>query len=203
MITITRAQARRLGLVFRRAPLGIAPRGPLPPLVLTAGGRRLRANFQHGGIAVEFAETGSDPAGEAISLPLEALTACAGRGDAPVAVEAAAADRTAVRWEEYGVPQVREYPVTPADALPPFPGPPAEWADNPDGLLDGLRRGDRHGRRPVDPLRPGLLAPPRLDRRADRHRRPPAPEPRRAPVPLGRRRSDPPLPGLRRPRPAA
>ena len=135
MITITRAQARRLGLVFRRAPLGIAPKGPLPPLVLTAGGRRLRANFQHGGIAVEFAETGSDPAGEAISVPLEALTACAGRGDAPVAVEAAAADRTAVRWEHYGVPQVREYPVTPADALPPFPGPPAEWADHLDGLL--------------------------------------------------------------------
>jgi len=136
VITITRALARRLGLVFRRAPLGIAHRGPLPPIVLTAGGRGLRAQFHHGGLAVAFCEPDPDPAGESIPLPLEALTACAGRGDATVAVEAVAADRTAVRWQEYGVPQVREYAVTPAAALPPFPGPPVGWADGLDGLLD-------------------------------------------------------------------
>jgi len=136
VITITRAQARRLGLVFRRAPLGVAHRGSLPPIVLTAGGRGLRAQFHHGGLAVAFCELALDPAGESIPLPLEALTACAGRGDAPVAVEAVAADRTAVRWQEYGVPQAREYAVTPAAALPPFPGPPPAWADGLDGLLD-------------------------------------------------------------------
>ena len=56
MITLTRRQARCLRGVFRRSVLGIAHRGPVPPLVLRAGGAQLRAQYRYAGLAVEHAD---------------------------------------------------------------------------------------------------------------------------------------------------
>src|SRR5207302_10047849 len=69
---------------------------------------------------------------------LDAPAAVEGRDETPVAVEAVAADRTAVRWVDRGIPQAREYAVPDRDALAPFPDPPASWSQCPADLLDAL-----------------------------------------------------------------
>jgi hypothetical protein len=138
MVTLTRRQARGLRGVLRRARLGIAHRGPLPPLLIRSDGPKLRARYRYAGLAVEYA-TGGDPGpGEAVALPLDALAEFEGRDETPVTLEAAAPDRTIARWADRGVPQRREYTVTPADALAPFPEPSATWAEAPPALLDAL-----------------------------------------------------------------
>src|SRR5205823_2058857 len=56
-----------------------------------------------------------------------------------VTLEAAAPDRTIVRWEDRGIPQSREY-VVPGldDTLNPMPELPTSWTENAAGLLDAL-----------------------------------------------------------------
>src|SRR5450631_2045788 len=138
MITITRRQARRLRGIFRRSVMGIGHRGPVPPLVLRAGGAQLRAQHRYAALAVEHVEPGTSRPHEAVALPLEALADIEGRDDSPVVLEAVATDRALVRWQDHGVPLVREYTVTPLDALAPFPEAPPSWAELPGDLLDAL-----------------------------------------------------------------
>jgi hypothetical protein len=53
MITLTRRQARSLRGVFRRSTLGIAHRGPIPPIVFTAEDGQLRARHRYNALAIE------------------------------------------------------------------------------------------------------------------------------------------------------
>jgi len=139
MVTITRRQARRLRAVFRRHPLGIAHKGPVPPLVFRAEpGAGLRVRHHQAALAVECRLPGDARPGEAVALPLDALADLEGKDDAPVVLEAAAPGRTVARWEDRGIPQSREYPVPDPAGLPPFPGPPASLEACPGGLLDAL-----------------------------------------------------------------
>ena len=138
MITLTRRQARCLRGVFRRSLLGIAHRGPIPPLVLHAEEGQLRAQHRYGVLAVEHAESSAWPSGGSVALPLEALADLEGRDDSHVALKALAGDRTVVRWSDRGILQSREYPVAAIEGLPPFPGPPRSWSPSPTGLLEAL-----------------------------------------------------------------
>ena len=61
MITLTRRQARTLRGVFRRSILGIAHRGPIPPLVLTAADGQLRARHRYAHLVVEHAVASAWP----------------------------------------------------------------------------------------------------------------------------------------------
>src|SRR4051812_16220525 len=108
MITVTRRQARRLRGVFRRSVLGIAHRGPVPPITLTIEGGQLCARHRYGALAVEHAEAVAAPSSGAIALPLDALADLEGKDDAVVSLEAAD-DRTVARWTERGIPRSREY----------------------------------------------------------------------------------------------
>jgi hypothetical protein len=135
MITLSRRQARRLRGVFRRSVLGISHKGGIPPLILRTGGSQLRAHYRYAGLAVEHVEPDGPYPSEAIALPLDALAEVEGRDGTPVVLEAVAPDRTAVRWEDRGIPQTREYAVP---VLAPFPEPPADWQDSPPGLLTAL-----------------------------------------------------------------
>lgn len=139
MITITRSQVRRLRVAFRRSALGIAHRGHVAELVLRAGGGQVCAQHRYCDLAVEFA--GPGPAGpeEAVALPLDALADFEGAADTPVTLEAAAPDRTVVRWEDRGIPQSVEYHlVTPVDRLEPMPAMPTSWSSGPPELLASL-----------------------------------------------------------------
>jgi hypothetical protein len=137
MITLTRRQARVLRGVFRRSMLGIAHRGPIPPLVLAVEGGQLCARHRYANLAVEHAVASAWPSSGSVALPPEALADLEGRDEATVALEALAPDRTVARWADRGIPQAREYPVTPIGTAS-FPGPPASWSEAPAGLLDAL-----------------------------------------------------------------
>ena len=73
-----------------------------------------------------------------LCLPLDALTDLEGSEDAPIVLEASGANQVAARWEDRGIPQVREFPVTEFARLPPFPGLPDSWEPCPAGTLDML-----------------------------------------------------------------
>jgi hypothetical protein len=138
MITLSRRQARRLRGVLRRSVLGITHKGPIPPLILRAGDSQLRAQYRYAGLAVEHVEPDAPCPVEAIALPLDALAELEGRDGSPVVLEAVAPDRTAVRWHDHGVPQVREFAVPALETLAPFPEPPTSWQESPPGLLTAL-----------------------------------------------------------------
>ena len=171
MITLTRRQARRLRGVFRRSVLGIAHRGPIPPLVLRAEGSQLRAQYRYAGLAVEHVEPARPGPAEAIALPLDALADLEGRDDSPVVLEAVAPDRTVVRWADRGIPQAREYAVPALETLAPFPEPPPVVVRGPARPARRPGRGGRHRRRRRHPLRPEL--PPAPGRGDDHESSPP------------------------------
>src|SRR5438309_1470113 len=129
MITITRRQARCLRGVFRRSALGIAHRGPVPPLILSVEGGQLCARHRYGALAVEHASPCTRPSVGSVALPLDALVDLEGRDDATVALEAASPDRTVARWTDRGIPRSRDYPVPAIEPLGLFPGPPESWAE--------------------------------------------------------------------------
>jgi hypothetical protein len=138
VITLTRNQVRRLRGVFRRSVLGINQRGPIPPLVFHAEGGQLRAHHRYRDLTVELVEPGSYRPTTRLAIPLDDLADCEGSKDTPVVLEAAAPDRTVVRWEDRAIPQSREYDVTPVERVGPVPELPASWATNPAGLLTAL-----------------------------------------------------------------
>src|SRR5262249_4132050 len=137
-ITIIRSKASLLRSVFRRAILGIRHRGMMPPLVLHAEGTHLRARFRYDSLAVEYVEPGHYHPLDSIPVPLDALAELDGRDDSPVFFEAAEPDRTIVRWHDHGIPQVRDYLVTPIGTTDPFPESPAAWTALSADLLTAL-----------------------------------------------------------------
>ncbi len=145
MITLTRNQVRRLRSVFRRSILGINQRGPIPPLVLHAEGGQLRAQHRYRDLTVEHAEPGSYRPVMSLAIPLDDLADFEGSKDSPVVLEAAAPDRTVVRWEDRAIPQCREYDVTPVDRVDQVPELPATWASNPAELLTALAEATETG----------------------------------------------------------
>ena len=139
MITITRRQARRLRVAFRRHPLGIAHKGNVPPLVLRADpGAGLRVRHHLPGFALECLLAGAYRPEESIAIPLDALADFEGRDDSPVVLEAADSGRTVARWDDRGIPQSKEYPAVDLGALPPFPEAPPAFESTAIGLLDAL-----------------------------------------------------------------
>src|SRR5258707_2350689 len=115
MISISRRHAHQLRGLFRRSTLGLAHKGPAPPVVLNVERQQLRAHDRYGAHAVAYVTDGSYHPLEAIALPLDALADVEGNDDSPVIVEAVAADRTVARWTDRGVPQTREYVVPALD----------------------------------------------------------------------------------------
>ena len=145
MITLTRSQVRRLRSVFRRSTLGIHHKGTIPPLVLRTDGGQLRAQYRYRDLAVELVEPGSDRPAAVVPIPLDALADFEGAADSPVVLEAVAPDRTAVRWQDRGIPQSREYDVVPADRTGEMPERPTSWASGPPELLAALAEATETG----------------------------------------------------------
>ena len=139
MITFSRRQARRLRTVFRRHALGITHKGAVPPLVLVADPAvGLRVRHHQPSLAVETVLRCPQGVQPPLCLPLDALTDLEGSEDAPIVLQAPGANQVTARWEDRGIPQVREYAVTEFSRLPPFPGLPDSWEPCPAGTLDML-----------------------------------------------------------------
>ena len=75
---------------------------------------------------------------DSIPVPLDVLGEIEGRDDSPVVFEAAEPDRTVIRWQDHGIPQVRDCPVTPFGNIAPFPETPTAWTQAPADLLAAL-----------------------------------------------------------------
>ena len=138
MITITRSKAKTLRSILRRVTLGIRHKSSVPQLVLSAEGTYLRAQYLYDSLAVEYAEPGHYQPIDSIPVPLDGLGEIEGRDDSPVVFEAAEPDKTVISWQDHGIPQVRECPVTPFGNLAPFPETPTAWTQASADLITAL-----------------------------------------------------------------
>jgi hypothetical protein len=137
MITITHRYARSLRGILRRAALGLARKGPAPPLVFQTDGAQLRARYEHDGLAIAHAVTDRQDA-EVIALPLDALAELEGRDDSTITLEVIGSNRTIAHWADRGVPQSRAYEVSTSGTIVALPTPPDSWSPAPEGLLGAL-----------------------------------------------------------------
>jgi len=137
MITLTRRHARILRGIFRRSTLGITHRGPIPPLVFTAAEGQLCARHRYAHLAIEHTSPSAWPSSGSVALPIEALADLEGRDEATVALESLGVTRTVARWSDRGIPQSREYTLTPVGPAG-FPDPPRSWTEAGPELLDAL-----------------------------------------------------------------
>ena len=80
MITLLRRQAHA-SAVLRRSVLGIAHRGPVAPIVFTAGDGQLCARHRYTHLAIEHATRVAWPSSGTAALPLDALAEVEGRDD--------------------------------------------------------------------------------------------------------------------------
>ena len=138
MITLARRQAQTLRAVFRRSALGIAHRGPIPPLVLAAQAGQLCVRHRYAHLLLEYTVASAGPSDGSVALPLEALADLEGRDEAAVVLEALTPDRTVARWSDRGIPRSREYTVAPIEGLAAFPEPTGNWTEASPGLLQAL-----------------------------------------------------------------
>lgn len=120
MITITRALARRLRVVFARA-MGRSRSG-LAPVLFRSDPSGLTLAVQGHDAAIEYhfeGAAGSTPSA-VFALPLDALKQCEGTSDTLVTFEPEAESVT-VRWADAGVPQIESFPRNEPFDLPPRP----------------------------------------------------------------------------------
>ena len=137
MITLTRALARQLRAVLRKSiPLG-SGRGSRPPLSLHADGSGLRVRAQHAEVAVEFHQSGVRTA-DVITIPSESLDEFEGPKEDAVILENVGASKVQARWNDGGVPQVREYAVPDTKKTPVFPEEPTKLFSIESGILKAL-----------------------------------------------------------------
>lgn len=141
MIALSRPLACALRAVGRKSIPAGSPRGVRPPVILDAGRHGLRVRIPLPDVALEYRQAGSLNA-DSITLPGEALDDFAGRTGV-VELENVNPGTVRARWDDGGVPQVRQYPVPAAEQQPPFPEAPARLVPSerhlPRALDDGAR----------------------------------------------------------------
>jgi hypothetical protein len=89
-------------------------------------------------VTVAYHQVGSYPAAK-IALPLDALTNFEGRDAALVTLESNAEGKvTTARWQDAGIPLVKEYEAPDLEKLPACPPLPEQWIANDPALLEAL-----------------------------------------------------------------
>ena len=142
MIEITRRLARQLRAVLRKAVPPGAGRVPRPPLVLHADPDGLRVRAQVPDVAVEYHQPGPRPP-NTLALPSEALADFEGARDSDVTLEKVGEEAVQARWEDAGLPQVRDYRAVDPATLPPLPEPTGELTPVGPGFLSALHEAAR------------------------------------------------------------
>ena len=137
MIQITRALARQIRTVLRKAaPLG-SGRNYRPSLSLHAGPNGMQIRGHHEEVAVELHLPGPC-ASDTIVLSHAALEDIQSRQDSLVTITAKNAECVQARWEWSGVAQCRDYDTVGIDKLPPFPVEPKRFAALGKSVLQSL-----------------------------------------------------------------
>jgi hypothetical protein len=127
MIQITRALARQIRTVLRKAaPLG-SERSYRPSLSLHAGPNGMQIRGHHEEVAVELHLPGPCSS-DTIVLSHATLEDIQSRQDSLVTITAKNAECVQTRWEDRGVAQGRDYDTVGIDRLPPFPVEPKRFA---------------------------------------------------------------------------
>src|ERR1019366_1729198 len=137
MIQIARALARQLRAVLRKAAPVESARNYRPSLAFHAGPEGLQIRCHHADVAVEWHLPGPR-LNDALVLPHGALDDLEARQDSPVTLTATDANVVQARWEDGGVPQVRDYQTVSVDRLPPFPAEPKRFAALDKSVLQAL-----------------------------------------------------------------
>ena len=137
MIQFTRALARQLRAVLKRSVWAAAPRGTRPPVVLRAERDGLRVCAYDPEVTVEYRQPGQF-APEVLAVAAEVLDDCEGRTDATVTLANGGTDAVQARWEDKGVPQVKDYQARDVENLPELPELPAPWTALDNGLVKAL-----------------------------------------------------------------
>jgi len=128
LITFTRALARQLRAVLRKSVFAKTPKSLWPPIALQTDRDGLRIRAWGLDVAAEYHHTGTF-APERLFVPLEALDDLADRADTPVTLESTVAATVQVRWDDRGVPQVRDYQTPVPSDSPSFPELPDQWTE--------------------------------------------------------------------------
>ncbi len=136
MIQITRTLARHWRAVLRKT-FTTGRRGRVP-LLLQTGGDGLRLRAVDGDVAVEYHRPGKLPA-DSLVFPSEALADFEGGREDAVILESVGTEGVQARWNDGGVPQVRDYVLSDNDVAPDFPALPQRWHRQDQSLLAGLR----------------------------------------------------------------
>jgi len=139
LITITRALARQLRAVFRRAGIGKAYGGYRQQVLFLTVGDTLRIRGLSRNAAIEYQSAHQGDPVEAL-VPLDLLAACDGSRPDPVQLDFTVPDKVTASWTDKRVPVVRDFATAwPGDALPPFPPLPDTFASNEPALWAALR----------------------------------------------------------------
>jgi hypothetical protein len=109
----------------------------LPAVEFLAGADGLRVWVAHHEVVAEYRQPEPRPA-DTLRLPMDALSAFAGRGDEVVTLEDAGPDKTLARWSDRGVPQAVEYEPPDPASQPTFPPLPESFVGNPPELIAAL-----------------------------------------------------------------
>jgi hypothetical protein len=111
-------------------------------LVLHAGPDGLRVRAHQPDVAVEYHQPGPRSS-DTLGLPGEALDDFEGARDTPVTLEKVGEEAVQAKWEDGGLPQVRDYRAIDVATLPPLPEPPGRPVTMEPGFLDALHEASR------------------------------------------------------------
>src|SRR5262249_35013177 len=114
-------------------------RGAWPLVLCRAGRDGLTLHARAGGVAVRYHVPGERPAA-AVSFPASVLAAFEGATPAPAMLEPVSPKEGRARRDDGGVPRELAFEAEPPDRVPPFPEPPAAWAELPGSFLEALQQ---------------------------------------------------------------
>jgi hypothetical protein len=89
-------------------------------------------------VAVEYRDSATPLAAEALSVPFQLLADCGAKSDEPVQLEAVGDGCTTATWRDGSVPQVVRYETTRPVGSDAFPALPETFADNPPAILQAI-----------------------------------------------------------------
>ena len=107
MITITRPFALQLRNLLRRMGLQGRSACNTVPVLFLASEEGLHIRALNSTTALEYHQPGPLPPAQ-FALPIATLAACEGKRNTPVTIEPTPAGQVVLRWEERGLPVVRQ-----------------------------------------------------------------------------------------------
>jgi hypothetical protein len=143
MIVLSRAALRAFRSVLRRSVLADAPRGPCPPVLVSAGPDGMVLRSARGEVGLTLQLPNPSGAVERLAFPGTLLARLEGPGEAPVELDVLQPEQGSARWEERGAPRVESFTPLDPDQVAPLPEKPQRLAPMPDGLLKALDEASR------------------------------------------------------------